>query len=452
MDDIKPTPFDADVRDHRAEAELDALLATHRRVGVLLQRPYPPSTAPRVRSRLGGLPQLPAHIDWPIGALRGEQTPMHFLAQIDCAELPPVCADMPRQGMLFFFAVNAEEQRWDEGEPADSVRVLYVAGVALDTPVRQPPAALQPILSIVASEHPSSRLCWLLPDEDGPRIHAHWPLLAHRIDTWPDYCMLPDAAPRPDYVRYQRRLAQLRLGAAVAATGLMSNLDFTPPWARPMSMPWTFPVDWLRQQEAFPQAGILVDRIARVIGRRRWRSGERRVAEDVLGWIRRAEAIGMDGVPDPEDRQAFRAWLVEQIGTGDDAALGDSDLGDALTRGMLAAIACTGGSAHTARLIPDDVYEYLEDHHLSFERTWTHERDGARLRSEANLHQMLGHPVLLQDMVPDTESEPVCLLQLASDDAIDLRFGDCGMATFWIDREDLANLRFDRVVGIVESC
>ena len=66
----------------------------------------PKGVRSRVRSRLGGLPQLPDGMDWPVGESYGEAAPMHFLAQIDCAELPGVDPDMPSQGMLFFFAMN----------------------------------------------------------------------------------------------------------------------------------------------------------------------------------------------------------------------------------------------------------------------------------------------------------------------------------------------------------
>ncbi|MFS2161555.1 DUF1963 domain-containing protein [Pseudomonas sp. Pseusp122] len=64
---------------------------------------------------------------------------------------------------------------------------------------------------------------------------------------------------------------------------------------------------------------------------------------------------------------------------------------------------------------------------------------------------MLGHIPLLQGAIPDIEGEPVCLLKLAWDPAIDLKFGDCGQATFWIAREDLAVQNFDRVAAVVES-
>ena len=72
----------------------------------------------------------------------GKAAPMHFLAQIDCAELPRVDPDMPSQGMLFFFAMNDEEQIWDTDEPQQRVRVLY-APVAVDQHVRALPDGMR---------------------------------------------------------------------------------------------------------------------------------------------------------------------------------------------------------------------------------------------------------------------------------------------------------------------
>ena len=64
---------------------------------------------------------MPPGLKWLIGATYGEPTPNHFLAQIDCAELPRMEPQMLEQGMLFFFAANDEEQRRDEDTPQKRV-------------------------------------------------------------------------------------------------------------------------------------------------------------------------------------------------------------------------------------------------------------------------------------------------------------------------------------------
>lgn len=449
------SPYDADLRDHHAEAQLDAYFFKHRKTGIVLQRAYPPTSFPQVRSRLGGLPQMPQNLEWPIGATYGKPTPMHFLAQIDCAELPRVNAHMPEKGMLFFFAVNDEEQRWDEDAPQERVRVLYAPEVVQDQAVREPPADLRPINDTFASDSAYKEPMWLLPSEDGPRVHVQWPLIARIMDTWPDPEMLSEEQPPSGYDAYQQRWAELRLGAAVAATGLMPSTDRATSWERPVSPSWTFPSQWLRYQSDFPQAGIVMDRLARIVGNERRRGASEGAAyDDVLAWVERATQSGWDNAPDEVTREAFRAWVIEQISNERGCGkLSDLSMGRAFAKGILAAVAYAAGSPQAAALIPQQLYRELEHEHLPFEDSHRTHPDGRRQCAEPRVHQMLGHVPLLQGVMPDVEGEggEVCLLQLAWDPAIDLKFGDCGQATFWISREDLASHRFDRVAAVVES-
>jgi uncharacterized protein YwqG len=78
---------------------------------------------PGVFSRIGGLPNLPAGLDWP----KWKGVPLAFLAQIDLRELPesrPI-EDLPPDGQLYFF-YELEQTTWGF-DPADkgSWRVLY---------------------------------------------------------------------------------------------------------------------------------------------------------------------------------------------------------------------------------------------------------------------------------------------------------------------------------------
>lgn len=447
------SPYDASLRDHQAEAELEAYIHKYRKTGIVLQRVYPPTAFPKVRSRLGGLPQLPQAFEWPTGVSYGQTIPMHFLAQIDCAELPGVESLMPRQGMLFFFAVNEEEQIWDTDPPQERVRVLYAQHVPEDQPERQAPEHLRPILNVNLAKSPFTEPEWLLPGESGPRLHVQWPLVARRMDTWPYDMPTPEDGSMPDMAAYHLRWSELSLGAAVAATGLMPNADAVFHWERPLSQSWKFPAQWLRYQLDFPQAGIMIDRLARIVGNARSKNTRRFVADqDVLDWVERASRIGWDNAPDEATREAFRNWILEQIGDEDqDATLTDLTMGDVFTRGLLASVAYVAGSPDAARLIPLRLYRDLEGEHLPYEESYRKHADGRRYCASARVHQMLGHVPLLQGGMPDIEGEPVCLLQLAWDPAIDLRFGDCGQATFWIAREDLAVRNFDRVAAVVES-
>lgn len=106
---------------------------------------------PKTQSRLGGLPSLPAGIDWPRQTASG--TPLHFLAQIDLSEMPPTPLDaaiddarLPSRGMLYFFADIEEEMLWGWGdERGDDYAASRVIFAEMPGPDRAPPADIPEI-------------------------------------------------------------------------------------------------------------------------------------------------------------------------------------------------------------------------------------------------------------------------------------------------------------------
>ena len=70
---------------------------------VILRRQVPVRFDEPARSWLGGLPQMPDHIPWPRSA--GNRLPLHFIAQIACADLPKRIWNGrgPRKGWLLLF-------------------------------------------------------------------------------------------------------------------------------------------------------------------------------------------------------------------------------------------------------------------------------------------------------------------------------------------------------------
>jgi hypothetical protein len=122
------------------QATIEATMAQVEEPAILAMRPYPPVDLPDTCSQLGGLPILTSEASWPRAT---DGTPLHFLARIDCFELPQTRGPLPEYGVLQFFARLDEEMVWD-GPAADYARVLYTqrdAGQA--TP---PPADLPPIM------------------------------------------------------------------------------------------------------------------------------------------------------------------------------------------------------------------------------------------------------------------------------------------------------------------
>ena len=115
------------------EQSLDQLLGSIRDPAIWLRR----SPAATGRSKLGGLPDLPASVEWPLDQNSG--LPLHLLAQVDLAQLPPtpltgarVPADLPRFGLLLFFADIEEDMLW--GDYPGCTRVIYVAEAGRSRP------------------------------------------------------------------------------------------------------------------------------------------------------------------------------------------------------------------------------------------------------------------------------------------------------------------------------
>lgn len=71
---------------------------------------------------------------------------------------------------------------------------------------------------------------------------------------------------------------------------------------------------------------------------------------------------------------------------------------------------------------------------------------------EGGAHRMFGHPENIQDEMHACDNEWVMLLQLASDDTVDMMWGDSGMLYFWMTKADLAARRFDQVIMTLQCC
>lgn len=105
---------------------------TDKQTAVILKRQVPIRFGEAPRSWLGGLPMMPESVAWPRA---GSGAPLHFIAQVNCADLPANLWNGlgPRQGWLLLF-IDILEQ---EDLSADgAVQVLHVDQLGLE---RQPP-------------------------------------------------------------------------------------------------------------------------------------------------------------------------------------------------------------------------------------------------------------------------------------------------------------------------
>lgn len=123
-----------------ALARVAGTLAEHIRPAVIIDADVLSGKSPTGRSRIGGLPDLPADLHWPQHGGR----PMSFLAQLNLGGLPRSIDEVfPGRGMLWFF-YDVEGGAFGI-EPSDrgSWAVLYRAE-ANDLNRREPPRGLTP--------------------------------------------------------------------------------------------------------------------------------------------------------------------------------------------------------------------------------------------------------------------------------------------------------------------
>lgn len=135
-------------------------------VSVVLRRRIPINKNDNCRSWLGGLPQMPSAMKWPRDK---ERSPLHFVAQVCCADLPD---DLwggigPRSGWLLLF-VHAEKL---EDEARDGMlKVLHIEELGPET---LPPNSLDPVRN-QKREHRGGR--GRKPDPRETKAWRKWPV------------------------------------------------------------------------------------------------------------------------------------------------------------------------------------------------------------------------------------------------------------------------------------
>jgi Domain of unknown function (DUF1963) len=406
---------------------------------VLAWRPYPPLNLPQTRSQLGGLPLLASPDNWP----RAEDgTPLHFLARIDCRDLPRERGGLPGEGLLQFFACIDATMCWSGDETSGVIRVLFTLDPGEPTP---PPPDLPPIMEGYNDWDRNFRL----PEEAQKTVYPHWPLAFGAVKTYP--MSEGDVMGGP------------RLDDLERVSGLAPFDGKLPAWANDderLQLPPHGP-----DVPAFPQVWVFCERIARHLASAaiKWRASlskrkpaadpqevtdrhaqnatAERLEQTARSWIARAAAAGLDKPVGAADAEAFVAWLSEVASLPRNMGrLSLCGFNGALRRGLESAIRYCGGHPAAAALVPPELSRQLgEDHAL----VRMGEFLGKPRIEKVAYHQMLGYFLASQDIGPN-ENE-VLLLQLVSDYGVGFMFCDVGEIHFWIDKADLAARRFDRV-------
>ena len=136
-------------------------------VSAVLRRQVPIRFEEEPRSWLGGLPKMPDDVDWPRNT--EDARPMHFAAQICCADLPSElwAKHGPRDGWILLF-LDAFRMGSGDLEDDDCVVALHVDHLG---PERKPPEDLKPV-----QDKMMSGADYWQPQEDVPNVWRKWPI------------------------------------------------------------------------------------------------------------------------------------------------------------------------------------------------------------------------------------------------------------------------------------
>ncbi|MBJ7441711.1 MAG: DUF1963 domain-containing protein [Sphingopyxis sp.] len=446
------------------DEQISAVLARHRNDAVLLHRTYPPTDALPTNSRFGGLPALPSVAEWPRMA---DGTPLHFLAQIDCAAMPFRSA-LPDRGILFFFGRDSEEQIWDERYAGDKPwRVVYAPHASGGDPLHPAPVDLPPIGD---SYPPPNWRPFLREGETAPNVHVEWPIELRRMDTWPDASALIDE----DFGRsegwrtrllgliskhkktqrqadeqvllwdaYDAALQKKRADAFYTSTGYAPAVGADASYLRNTQTALRI----LREDSgarAYPDRWIYISLFCRALSAALERPSARTGIQDAEARIAAAEKwIGIADAADPAaavpaiDREAFRRWAVS-LQRGEANVTLDYDVAEWIIESAKGAIRSFAHNRDRARLISSTIYDAMASF-FQGDSVWG-----------IQYSQMLGHAPSSQQ-ARETDDPTLCLLNLASDAGLGWMFGDVGEASFWIAPEALAQRDFGQAWATLEG-
>ena len=415
---------------------------------ILLARTWPITGTVEGRSWFGGAPLLPSFMAWP--TLPASRAPLHFLAQIDCAELPRVNGGdaMPEDGLLLFFAYVDEEMIWDEDD--GSAQVKYVPAQDIPKNPAQLPAELADIFGKPGHQtypnwpitpHLTESFCWNDRDPRG----------SHEIASAAQEKAISKFLPEPSQTKPTPLLEQSF--ARDAETGdVLTDSEGKPEKQlslardlRKAGFPFCggtmnrFVLEYHAQlshliEEAQSRKRFIENKLETELKQDQVRTVQTLDAKitqfskalSLLGRVSdRLTAFGdLEHVPDREAK-FFEKWL-EEMNLRKYPEVYSS------LRNVLMSMTQEAVTDQKLRaVLPQALFDFFD----------------AELRPNParSQHMMLGHP---QFRTNSTQGPGLRLLALDSDAGLDFMFCDAGMVEYWIQPEDLARRDFSQVVAL----
>ena len=415
---------------------------------IMLARTWPISGAVEGRSWFGGAPLLPSFMAWP--TLPASRAPLHFLAQIDCAELPRVKEGdaMPEDGLLLFFAYIDEDMFWHEVE--GSAQVKYVPAQDIPKNPAQLPAELADIFRKPGhrtyprwpiTPHLAQSFCWSDRDPKG----------SHKVATSAQKEAISKFLPEPSQTK-PAQLLEERFMRDAETGDVLKDSEGKPKKQLGLARDL--------RKAGFPFCGGTMIRFvseyhAQLSHLIKEAQSRKRFIESKLGTEAKKDQVRTIQALDAEIAQFSKALSL--LGRVSDRLTAFGDLKHVPERE--ARFFEKWLEEMNVRRYPE-VYSSLRNVLISMTREAATDRRlravlpqalfdffDAELRPNAarSQHMMLGHP---QFRTNSTQGPGLRLLALDSDGGLDFMFCDAGMVEYWIQPGDLARRDFSQVVAL----
>ena len=425
----------------------DELVTANAEPTIYLAREWPPGNARRSRSYFGGRPCLPAGQDWPRHPKLGLS--LHFLAQIDCADLPDLGgkSPLPRDGQLLFFA-NLDQERLYDDDSGDG-RVIYVKAKAATRAETTPPDDLPEIDHLNGKQNEYCR--------QGFREFPRWPVTAHAAHSWRHFWDNNDPTGAKEYWELRLKRQRDETDAILGWTGQKSHrlipfeerVQYGPDgkallyggdrgieikvheWVDndlTRDFPWCEAVRHAVHDEMTARHQQFLRRRDMALRRAHERKAEGAEAErlDRLAKETAAQLADFDGTPSSGLGEWIKAEIARQ-GYRHPRALSIQEI---VSEGILHAIRRAAGDSALAAQLPAGLVDLAAP---------------ALRQTSGQWHMMLGAP---QSRTNQTGGRGIRLLCLDTDPGPGFVFCDGGVVEYWIDPGALRTRRFDKAYAL----